>query len=113
MTINLPNIRLLVLRVEAVSQDVEQRVLIIGQKTNSGSAATGSLLEDAPVSNVSINALFGARSALSALRCARSSRFGSKAVCSLSPTVHDANGGSASCADCRKEKNVSLASTFA
>lgn len=62
MTINFPSTTFQILRAQQILESEEQRVLIVGQKQNAGTAATGALVESVSAATDSINALFGARS---------------------------------------------------
>lgn len=67
MTINFPRTSFSILRAQQITESVEHRTLIIGQKVAAGTAATGSLVENAPEANDEIAALFGARSAVAGM----------------------------------------------
>ncbi len=62
MTINFPKTSFQILRAQQILESIDQRVLIVGQKQNAGTAATGALVENVPEASDSINTLFGARS---------------------------------------------------
>ena len=61
MTINFPKTTFQILRSQDVTESVDHRVLIVGQKLAGGSATTGELLESIPSATDQIASLFGER----------------------------------------------------
>lgn len=62
MTISFPATTFQILRAQQIQESVEQRVLIVGQKQNAGTAVSGALVENVPSATDEIATLFGVRS---------------------------------------------------